>query len=146
MGAQAMRHTLENAETYSGAVDMLKKQRLLNPAYYIVAGTEKDQGAIISRARFGLAKNRRAFWSLNSNEPNGWFRLQTNYDNWEGPPASDNRRDPGNQHMDSVGQDNASLDEVYTKVMTVWPTLNAHTDWTSKMCPNTGKMETVVWV
>jgi len=144
--AQTLRHTLEHSTSYSDAMKALEKQRLINACYYIVAGTEKDEGGIITRDRFGVAKKPTGVWTLNSTEPNGWFRLQTNYDNWETPPASDNRRDPGNQHMESVGQAGADLDSVYSKVMTAWPTLNLHTDWTSKMCPNTGYLWTVVWV
>ena len=34
----------------------------------------------------------------------GVRRLQTNYDHWEQPPSSDDRRTPGDAHMVALGQ------------------------------------------
>ena len=69
----------------------------MDEAYYIVGGAGKGEGAVVTRDRIGAAD----VWRL---PPQGWFILQTNYDHWETPPASDDRRTPGEKHMAALGQ------------------------------------------
>lgn len=45
-----------------------------------------------------------------------WYILETNYDPWNKPPASDDRRDAGIAAMNQVGKDNMNPDQLY-KVM-----------------------------
>ena len=68
--------------------------------------------------------------------PAGWFILQTNYDHWETPPASDDRRTPGEKHMAALGQAGVGVKGL-TGVMTEWPTFNHHTDYTAIVSANT---------
>lgn len=139
--SQVLRQTLAAEESFTGAVSKLGSERLADDVYYIVAGMQKDEGTVLSRGRnFDVNA-----WAVNSSDENGWYRLQTNYDHWESVPASDNRRDPGNENMQKVGQTNANLYSIYSDVMTIWPTFNPHTDWTSLLCPATGELETYTW-
>mmetsp|Transcript_47523 Transcript_47523/g.106720 ORF Transcript_47523/g.106720 Transcript_47523/m.106720 type:complete len:396 (-) Transcript_47523:43-1230(-) len=143
-----MRKALEDAVDYSAAEQFLLTERLANPAYFILAGAEHGQGAILTRMRrHGSA------WHLNEaqaddkrgiNPQPDWFRLQTNYDPWEAVPSYDNRRGPSVANAAAFCA--GSVDEAcMEKVMTTWPTKNHHTDITSLMCPRTGYMRTFVW-
>jgi hypothetical protein len=63
-----------------------------------VGGAGPGEGAIITRDRLNTAD----VWRLGADNPGGagansWFRLQTNYDHWEKPPASDDRRTPSSR-------------------------------------------------
>jgi len=138
---QNLRHTLATEQSYDAAVSKLKADRLANDVYYIVGGTKKDEGVVISRGRNMDVDA----WAVNSSEVNGWYRLQTNYDHWEPVPDSDNRRDPGNENMQKVGQKHANLTSIWSDVLTIWPTYNPHTDWTSLLCPETGQLDTFTW-
>ena len=72
---------LTTAKSYAEAVNMLKKESLTAPVYFITAGSQPNQGAVLTRDRNKLAD---AF-SLNTSdidiqEPaNRWYLLQTNY-------------------------------------------------------------------
>jgi len=138
---QVIRQTLASEESYEAAVSNLAKERLADDAYYIVAGMNKDEGTVLSRGRnFDVNA-----WPVNSSEDNGWYRLQTNYDHWKSVPDSDNRRDPGNANMQKVGQTHANLTSIWLDVLTIWPTFNPHTDWTSLLCAETGELSTYTW-
>jgi len=139
--SQTLRQTLATEQSYEAAVSKLKEDRLADDVYYIVSGINEDEGVVLSRGR-NMDVNA---WALDSSEDNGWYRLQTNYDHWEPVPESDNRRDPGNENMQKVGQDHANLSSIWSDVLTIWPTFNPHTDWTSLLCAETGELETFTW-
>jgi len=139
--SQTLRQTLATEQSYEAAVSKLKEDRLADDVYYIVSGINEDEGVVLSRGR-NMDVNA---WALDSSEDNGWYRLQTNYDHWEPVPESDNRRDPGNENMQKVGQDHANLSSIWSDVLTIWPTFNPHTDWTSLLCAETGELDTFTW-
>jgi len=139
--SQTLRQTLATEQSYEAAVSKLKEDRLADDVYYIVSGINEDEGVVLSRGR-NMDVNA---WALDSSEDNGWYRLQTNYDHWEPVPESDNRRDPGNENMQKVGQDHANLTSIWSDVLTIWPTFNPHTDWTSLLCAETGELDTFTW-
>jgi len=139
--SQTLRQTLATEQSYEAAVSKLKEDRLADDVYYIVSGINEDEGVVLSRGR-NMDVNA---WALDSSEDNGWYRLQTNYDHWEPVPESDNRRDPGNDNMRKVGQDHANLTSIWSDVLTIWPTFNPHTDWTSLLCAETGELDTFTW-
>ena len=68
---------LTDAKSYDEAVEMFSKQYIAAPAYYIVAGSRPNQGAVITRDRNILND----LWQLNvsSSDPNSWYLLETNY-------------------------------------------------------------------
>lgn len=145
-----LRYALEHSADYKGAVSYLSSQRLVNPAFFIIAGTEHAEGAILTRNRRGLADR----WSLYQdpakdtkriNIQPGWFRLQTNFNHWEPPPTWDDRRTPGVKHVEEFCNGTVGQESVM-KVMSAWPTKSHHTDITSVMCAKTGYMDVTVWV
>ena len=68
---------LTDAESYDEAVQVLSKRYIAAPAYYIVAGSKPNEGAVITRDRNVLSD----IWQLNvsSSDPNSWYILETNY-------------------------------------------------------------------
>jgi hypothetical protein len=49
---------------------------LIDEIYYTVGGSRAGEGAVLARSRNGTAD----LWRLNVSEPDGWYRLETNYD------------------------------------------------------------------
>mmetsp|Transcript_11363 Transcript_11363/g.36002 ORF Transcript_11363/g.36002 Transcript_11363/m.36002 type:complete len:231 (-) Transcript_11363:369-1061(-) len=120
-----------------------------NQAYFIMAGANHGEGAVLTRGRTNLIDA----WHLYEtpakdtkgiNKQPDWFRLQTNYDHWTPAPSYDDRRTPGVTHGSQFCKSGVDMDCVL-KVMTTWPTKNFHTDITSVMCPKTGYISTTVW-
>ena len=68
---------LNESQSYDEAVHMLSTRYIAAPAYYIVAGTKPNEGAVITRDRNVLSD----LWQLNvsSSDPNSWYILETNY-------------------------------------------------------------------
>jgi len=122
-----IRNTLENAQSYKEALEVLSHTTFIAPSYIIIAGTKSGEGAVITRDRITA----RDVWTLDP--PDRWFLVETNYDHWEPPPKDDDRRDPANQHMSKIGHQNISLDTLYS-VLTTPPVLNDGTTYTALMC------------
>jgi len=147
--SHAMRKAFETMPDFASAEKFLSTEKLANPVYYVMSGVSHGEGAILSRDRIKLVDA----WHLFEKQPKDtalinvqpdWFRLQTNYDNWEAVPDYDNRRAPGVAHATQYC--NATVDQsCVRKVMTTWPTQNHHTDVTTIMCAATGFMHTDVW-
>ena len=77
--------------------------------------------------------------------PSRWFALETNYDHWLPVPTADDRRTPGNAHMDTLGQ--AGVDAAgMLGVMKQWPTFNHHTDYTLIANPANGIYNGTAWM
>lgn len=129
-----LRSMLQNVSTYEEAIPVLNNTRLIAPVYLIVGGTSNEQGAVITRNRnhaddsHGVANG---VWTLDL--PSAWWRLETNYDHWNPPPPSDNRRDPGNKAMAAVGASNINADTLFDKVLSLPPVLNDDTKYTTIM-------------
>ena len=83
---------MEHADTYSSAISLFSSNDLINPIYYIVAGSAANEGAVVTRYR---EAEKTDIWPLNTSAVDGWFRLVTNYDHWESDPTYDDRRTPG---------------------------------------------------
>lgn len=116
---------------------------IANPVYFILGGLIAE-GAIITRNRQNTANT----WDITdtSNDGANWFKLQTNYDNWEPVPDYDNRRDPGNANMQTMGQTGLTAENLYNSVLLQDPVFNAHTDFTTVMSASTGYYNTTVWL
>eukprot|EP01047_Picozoa_sp_COSAG01_P052515 COSAG01_NODE_5529_length_4204_cov_4.968088_4_plen_101_part_00 len=92
---------------------------LIDEIYYIVGGAGPGEGAIITRDRLNTADVWRLGSAAYDAAPNSWFRLQTNYDHWEQPPSSDDRRTPGDAHMVSLGRRGVGVKGLLG-VLTAW--------------------------
>lgn len=73
-----------------------------------------------------------------------WFEVETNYDHWVPPPASDNRRDPAVKKMNEIGPKNITVDSLLS-VMSLPPVLNHKTTYTIVMSAAKPEL-TKVWV
>ena len=141
--SQLLRAVVEECADYACAVEKLSKGQLIDENYYIVAGTQPGEGAVIARDRTKAAD----VWSLdagNASDPSGWYRLQTNYDHWQPVPKADDRRTPGYAMMDYLGQKRATLPNLLT-VLTTPPVFNDHTDYTALLDPTIGYYNSSLW-
>ena len=106
-----IRDAIANKEmSFETVVEFLSTTRLIAPSYIIVGGTKAGEGVVITRDRTA-AKD---LWRLDPNSGR-WYLVETNYDHWQPPPKSDNRRDPAIKAMDETthaGLDAKSLFEV----------------------------------
>lgn len=68
---------LLTADSYEASLHLLSKEVVTAPVYYITAGTQPGQGAVLTRDRGSL----RDLWALNTTTapPNSWYLLETNY-------------------------------------------------------------------
>ena len=68
---------MSSSESYDGALQRLRHERIVAPVYYIVAGSQRDQGAVLSRDRNLLVNE----WVLDhhSSSTDSWYLLETNY-------------------------------------------------------------------
>lgn len=140
---QHARMALESATTFEAGVAALSDGAIVNPAYFIVGGVQKGEGAVVTRGRDRAVD----VWRLSSQTgAEKYFLLQTNYDHWESPPTFDDRRDPGIQHMEAVGQANVNGKSLFG-VLTQWPNFNHHTDFTAIISAGAGTeaYQTVIW-
>ena len=135
---QHARRVFEQADSFERAITLFSQGDLVDEVYYIVGGVRPGEGAIVTRDRLNTAD----IWRLNGSS---WFRLQTNYDHWEAPPSSDDRRTPGDAHMLRLGQAGVGVKGLMG-VLTTWPTFNHHTDFTSVMSAKDGTWDSNTWL
>jgi len=126
------RDVLMNDKDYTTALNHLSNGPLVADVYYTLAGANPGEGAIISRNRTVAAD----VWVLDS--PSRWFEVITNYDHWSQPPWFDDRVDPANNVLKSIGQSAISLDKLFT-VLSTKPVLNLQTTYSILSCPATGE-------
>ena len=86
---------------------------LMAPCYIILGGVQRDEGAVITRGREAELSVR-----FIDTSKDVWYVLETNYDWWDPPPSSDNRRDPAVKHMNQIGQSKISFDTLYDVLST----------------------------
>ena len=112
---------------FNTAVETLSTTPLIAPCYLIVGGTQPGEGVVITHNRTGAID----VMKLDAN--NGrWYVLETNYDHWDPPPTSDNRRDPAIKAMKETGRDNINAETLY-QVLSTPPVLNRITLYTTIM-------------
>eukprot|EP01064_Diplonema_japonicum_P008687 TRINITY_DN160_c3_g1_i1.p1 TRINITY_DN160_c3_g1~~TRINITY_DN160_c3_g1_i1.p1 ORF type:complete len:442 (+),score=106.14 TRINITY_DN160_c3_g1_i1:70-1326(+) len=134
------RNAMLNATGYEDLVTILSDAPMIAPMYFIVSGGGKGQGAIITRGR----EKEIDLWRINATQPNGWWRLETNYDHWSPVPVGDNRRQPGNAHVQAVGRAGMNYSSMYG-IMVEWPTFNTHTDHTAVFVVADDYYNATVW-
>ncbi|XP_065884500.1 acid ceramidase-like [Dysidea avara] len=127
------RNTLSNADSFSEAVNMLANTEMLAPAYFILGGVA--EGAVITRA----IEKSLDIWRLSPTNDT-WFLLETNYDHWKPAPVIDDRRTPGINCMNHMGQQELSLAGLFN-VLSTRPVLNKLTTYTALMQVDEGYLE-----
>lgn len=148
-----LRSSLASTETasFDTAVTVLNDTRLVAPCYLIVGGVEGGQGCVITRDRPHSDTSHgvdRGVWCLNSTQVDGWYRVETNSDNWDAPSDDGHgsgtpRRIIAEEGMNAMGS--AALDSTsLMKVLSTPPVLNPNTEYTTIMSPATGYYHVVV--
>ena len=128
VAAFLIRDTLANTSlSFDEAVHKLANDPLDAPCYLIVGGVTSTEGVVITRNRIAA----RDIWRVDSSKER-WFLVETNYDHWEPPPPSDDRRDPAINAMNEIGQGNISTSSLY-HVLSIPPVLNDDTTYTVTM-------------
>ncbi|KAH3726701.1 N-acylethanolamine-hydrolyzing acid amidase-like [Dreissena polymorpha] len=122
-----VRNSLDNDTTFEDAVQRLAYTQTIADAYFIIAGTKADEGAVVTKGRLAADD----IWRLNA-ENNRWFLVETNYDHWLPPPPDDDRRDPAIKAMNTMGRSNITVDNLFA-VMSTPPVLNKKTTYTIVM-------------
>jgi len=98
------------------------------PCYFILAGVQEGEGAVISRGRNDAVDT----WTIADNIENSWFLVQTNDDHWL--PPGDDRRDATNQHMNRFTPKTMNATSMF-QVMNTRPTRNELTTYTAVINP-----------
>jgi len=138
---QHIRKSLETSCNYTEAVNRIGATDLIDEAYFVMAGADLWSGGVVARNRNNMAD----YWPLNQSEPDGWFRLETNYDRTKPVPVADDRRTPGVANMKAMGFGNVTTENIM-HIMSTFPTYNPHTDYTVVMNPLDGVYQSGVWL
>ncbi|GMR42496.1 hypothetical protein PMAYCL1PPCAC_12691, partial [Pristionchus mayeri] len=109
-----MRETLEEESTFDGAVERLSKTHLICPAYIIVGGVNKFEGAVISRDRWRAADVERL-------DEKNWFLVETNFDHWK--EDGDKRRITATRLLTKMGRRRLNSDSLF-RVLSSTPVRN----------------------
>ena len=112
---------------FETAVETLSTTPLIAPCYLIVGGTQPGQGVVITRDRTAAVD----VMKLDANHGQ-WYVLETNYDHWDPPPTSDDRRDPAIKALNRIGRNNINAETLYQALSTP-PVLNHQTVYTTIM-------------
>ena len=89
-----IRDTLTTCKNYDCAYKQLHDTPVIAPSYFIVAGLNSNEGAVITRDRFSVA-------NLDVLSDDKWFLLQTNDDHWTGVCTA--RCSVANQRIKDIG-------------------------------------------
>ena len=135
-----IRDTLADSSLdFEGAIENLAYKPLIAPCYLIIGGVGPDQGAVITRDRIAALD----IWRLKSFDGR-WFLVETNYDHWEPPPKSDDRRDPAIKGMNETGRAGLSPSSLF-HVLSTPPVLNHGTTYTVTMAASIPELYNV-WI
>jgi hypothetical protein len=141
-----VRDMCESAASYTEAVRLLNSTAVIAPAYYVVAGTRRGEGAVVTRNRDGPDQSHsEGIWSIGdgTKAPAEWYRLETNFDHWWPDLLTDGRRAAANQMMVGMGQQGVGLGPLLGLLSTP-PVLASDTVYTALIMPQNGSYQTVV--
>lgn len=123
-----IRETLEDQSVdFNKAVQILSTHELIAPSYLIVGGVNTNEAAVITRDRLKT----RDIWYMNATK-GGWYLVETNYDHWEAPPTSDDRRDPAIALLNVITSEHLDMHSLY-QVLSTPPVLSNSTAYTTIM-------------
>ena len=136
--AWLMRQVLEEQTSYAGALKRLRTERTDAPVYYILAGLQGNEGAVIEKGYNGS----HAYYELSESQ---WFLVQTNYDRDQPDPVTDPRRIPVEKRLTERGNIHFEEHELMNEFMSIWPTFNIATIMTAVMVPSTSYHNSTAW-
>lgn len=150
-----LRYTLENIDTFDSANHLLASTRLVAPCYFIIAGTENHEAAILERDCF-----RTQVRCCHSPYEHPTFCVQTNHDvpisprqdkKWaENDPLLDEsmgmgtirRRQEAIVFLKSINSSESIDEKLMEMLTTTWPVSNSLTIFSSVISP---RQNTLVW-
>ena len=133
--AMHVRRICEQARNYTEAKNMLINKPITAPVYFTISGTEKNEGAIITRDRLSSAD----VWELNDQSSTDWVIVQTNYDHWISPaPTFDkNRADTAKESLKMLSRSGLNENTMMSNVIQKPPVKNQGTIYSTVMVPKT---------
>jgi hypothetical protein len=111
------RDVLTNCDSFECARHHLATEKVNSLCYFILAGTQKDEGVVITRYRFDEAHEN---W-LNSTAGT-WFIVQTNSDHYD--VGCNNRCAAASDNMNKLGQADLNLSSMADSVLKKFPNTN----------------------
>lgn len=128
---KVIRDTFQTCSTYDCAFNKLSTTPQIAPSYYAIAGTQKNEGAIITRDRFGAAH-------IDLLTKDNWYVSQTNDDHWTGVCTL--RCQYVRDSMNAIGRDNITPEDV-RHILLQWPSNNQHSIYNTLAIPGQGFFE-----
>ncbi|XP_076819002.1 N-acylethanolamine-hydrolyzing acid amidase-like [Clavelina lepadiformis] len=122
------RRILQESSDYVSALNQVTNTPTIAPVYFILGGLKGNEGAIIVKN----SKTTEAVIRLGENFTHPWFIVETNYDPWNKPPKSDDRRDAAVASLVKIGEKSMNRTELY-KVLSTPPVCNGQTTYTTIM-------------
>jgi N-acylethanolamine-hydrolysing acid amidase len=104
----SIRDTLYACSNFTCAVDRLTHETHIAPSYIIIAGTQANEGVVITRDRFGPANIR----SLSDEQ---WYLVQTNFDHFDGDYRI--RYTSARDRLEAIGSANITPERAYNEVL-----------------------------
>jgi len=122
----AVRDGFIKCEDYACITDHMANVRLITPVFFIIAGTEKNEGMVMSRWMDSVANIR----TLADN----WYVFQTNDDHFDG--VCQERCQDGIAHLEALGQANLTPETLLNEVMLKSHTFSDKTIYTTMIVPS----------
>eukprot|EP00827_Trimyema_finlayi_P005651 TRINITY_DN608_c0_g1_i2.p1 TRINITY_DN608_c0_g1~~TRINITY_DN608_c0_g1_i2.p1 ORF type:complete len:233 (-),score=56.74 TRINITY_DN608_c0_g1_i2:77-775(-) len=149
-----LRKCLENAQTYQEAVEILSTVSLDQTVYFIVSGTQKNEGVVIER-------DKEAVYAAYKLSESKWFLVQTNYDreiddmpilifNQTLQDAKlshkrDNRKTPAEDKLYEIGQNNIKRELLMNSILSQAPCKHSLTILSIIMSAQTGEFNQFIY-
>jgi len=135
-----MRMALENNLDFESTLSFIINRQLAAPAYFILSGTQHNQGAVISMGRDQVF----AVDTLDS-DADRWFLVQTNYDRDLPDPSNDDRRTVAEKLMKEIGRKGMTEEKLFNEVLSTYPVLNNETIVSIVFPPYSGEFNVTAW-
>lgn len=135
-----VRKAFEQANDFDSFVKALCETETISRAHYTVGGPEKGQGVVISKFQDEVHTLVRL-----DPDKGKWFIAQTNYEQDVEDPVDDNRRTAETDRLEAIGRDAIGVENLFSEVLDLYPTFNAHTVQTTLMKPSEGYFNSTIW-
>lgn len=139
-----IRKAMEEYKDFENAVSYFSETKLGTNCYFILSGTKKNEGIVITRGPETVDDAAR----IDTNKENdGWFLVQTNSDrNTTNYQTRDIRRFIAENRVRNIGREEIDTEKVMKEVLSLSPNRNSITILSSVMEAKTGRFDTKMWV
>lgn len=101
-------------DNFEEAVEYLKTELISAPAYFVISGIKKNEGAAISRDRNGIPD----LWKLDKDSEDDKIIVVTNFDYWvEVPDHDKNRANYVRHYIKQIDKDKLTKEDLMEKVL-----------------------------